>query len=218
MNYVQNKCDQDYGYTQDMLERLLIRLRPRHVRKIDAVLNHTIRIITGCLRPTSADFLPVLSGIAPASLQRKHLVHRLTQQAASYDGHPLNKPMIEAQSPMIEAQSLRPKRLKSRYPFSYLAAELLRSNFDLSKTWNSNWEKTTKPEQLTVSPSTKSPPGTELTRKHWVKLNRLRTGVGRFNSNMYTWGLADSPCCTCELEPQTAQHNTTVQSIDHVRM
>ena len=173
--------------------------RSVHVRKIDAVLNHTMRIITGCLRPTPADFLPVLSGIAPASLRRKHLVHRLIQQTASCDGHPLNKLVMEA-------QSLWPKRLKSRHPFSHNAAELLRSNFDLSKTWNSSWEKTTKPEQLTVSPSTKSPPGAELTRKHWVKFNRLRTGVGRFNSNMYTWGLADSPYRTCELEPQTAQH------------
>ena len=149
--------------------------------------------------PNPADFLPLLSCIAPASLRRKHLVHRLTQQAASYGGHPLNKLGMEA-------LSLRPKRLKSRHPFSRHAAELLRSNFNLFKTWNSSWEKTTKPEQLTVSRSTKSPPGAKLTRKHLVKLNRLRTGVGRFNSNMYTWGLADSPYCTCELEPQTARH------------
>ena len=141
----------------------------------------------------------MLSGIAPASLRRKHLVHRLTQQASSRDGHPLNKLVWEA-------QSLRPKRLKYRHPFSRHASELLRSNFDLSKTWNSNWEKTTKLELPTVSPSTKSPPGAKLTPKLWVKLNRLRTEVGRFNSSMYTWGLADSPYCTCELEPQTAQH------------
>ena len=172
--------------------------RSVRVRKIDAVLNHTMRITTGCLRPTPADFLQ-LSGIVPASLRRKHLVHRLTQQAASYDGHPLNKLVMEV-------QSLRPKRLKSRHPFSRHTAELLRSSSDLSKTWCSSWEKTTKPEQLTVSPSTKSPPGAELTRKHWVKFNRLRTGVSRFNSNMYTWSLADLPYCTCELEPQPAQH------------
>ena len=161
-----------------------------------------MRIITGCLYLTPADFLPVLSDIAPASLRRKHLVHRLTQQAASCDDHPLKKLVMEA-------QFLRPKRLSPRHPFSRHAAELLRSNFDLSKTCNSSWEKTTKPEQLTVSPSTKSPPGAELTRNHWVKLNRLRTGVCRFNSNIYTWGLADSPYCTCELEPQTAHTSYT---------
>ena len=89
--------------------------RSVHVRKIDAVLNHTMRIITRCLCPTPADFLPVSSGIAPASLRRKHLVHRLTQQAASYEGYPLNELVMEA-------QSLRPKRLKSRHPFSRHAA------------------------------------------------------------------------------------------------
>ena len=50
-----------------------------HVRKIETVLNHTIRISIACLRPTPTDFLPVLSGFAPASLRRKHPVYRLTQ-------------------------------------------------------------------------------------------------------------------------------------------
>ena len=34
-----------------------------------------------------------------------------------------------------------------------------------------------------------------LTRRAWVKLNRLRTGVGRFGSSMHKWGLASSAKC-----------------------
>ena len=41
-----------------------------HTRLIDSVLNDALRIVTGCLRPTPTDHLPVLSGIQPAELRR----------------------------------------------------------------------------------------------------------------------------------------------------
>ena len=41
-----------------------------HTRLIDSVLNDALRIVTGCLRPTPTDYLPVLSGIQPAELSR----------------------------------------------------------------------------------------------------------------------------------------------------
>ena len=37
--------------------------RSAHSRLIDSVLNDASRIVTGCLRPTPTDHLPVLSGI-----------------------------------------------------------------------------------------------------------------------------------------------------------
>ena len=40
--------------------------RSAHIRFIDSVLNDALRIVTGCLRPTPTDHLPVLSGIQPA--------------------------------------------------------------------------------------------------------------------------------------------------------
>ena len=42
--------------------------RSAHTCLIDNVLNDALRIITGCLRPTPTDHLPVLSGIQPAEL------------------------------------------------------------------------------------------------------------------------------------------------------
>ena len=44
--------------------------RSAHTRLIDSVLNDALRIVTGCLRPSPTDHLPVLSGIQPAELRR----------------------------------------------------------------------------------------------------------------------------------------------------
>ena len=44
--------------------------RSTHTRLIDSVLNDALRIVSGCLRPTPTDHLPVLSGIQPAELRR----------------------------------------------------------------------------------------------------------------------------------------------------
>ena len=44
--------------------------RSARTRLIDSVLNDALRIVTGCLRPTPTDHLPVLSGIQPAELRR----------------------------------------------------------------------------------------------------------------------------------------------------
>ena len=53
------------------------------------------------------------------------------------------------------------------------------------------------------------PVGMGLPRAAWVKLNRLRTGVGRFHSSMHKWGLAHSPNCECGASEQTADHVLT---------
>ena len=39
-----------------------------------------------------------------------------------------------------------------------------------------------------------------------IRLNRLRTGVGRFQSSMYKWILAFTSICECGILDQTAAH------------
>ena len=45
-----------------------------------------------------------------------------------------------------------------------------------------------------------------LPRRAWVRLNRIRTGVGRFRSCLYKWGMASSAACECGAEEQTVDH------------
>ena len=44
--------------------------RSTHAKKLDATLNETCRMITGCLKPTNNNSLPVLAGIAPSDIRR----------------------------------------------------------------------------------------------------------------------------------------------------
>ena len=103
---------------------------------------------------------------------------------------------------ILESHQLGP----SRRPFSRHAAALHGSGHNTLQSWRTSWQQTPRPTQLAVNPDTTLPPGADLPRKVWVTLNRLRTGVGRFNANMYRWGLRPSAACTCGAKEQTAEH------------
>jgi len=49
-------------------------------------------------------------------------------------------------------------------------------------------------------------PGMTLPRTTWARLNRLRTGVGRFRSFLYKWGMVSSSDCKCGAEEQTVDY------------
>ena len=44
--------------------------RSTHAKKLDTTLNETCRMITGCMKPTNTNILPVLAGIAPSDIRR----------------------------------------------------------------------------------------------------------------------------------------------------
>jgi len=40
------------------------------MKEVDVAINSALRTITGCLKPTPTQYLPILAGISPASVRR----------------------------------------------------------------------------------------------------------------------------------------------------
>ena len=107
-------------------------------------------------------------------------------------------------------------RLKSRRSFATNGKDLLSTALPsetkahwIARMWSVEWQpSTSRVREYIVSPS-KCCPGSDLPRQAWLKLNRLRTGVGRFNAEMWRWGLSKSPACDCGADQQTANHIIT---------
>ncbi|KAL7879144.1 hypothetical protein AOLI_G00101180 [Acnodon oligacanthus] len=90
--------------------------RSPHVNKVDTAINSTLQIVTGCLKPTPASYLPVLAGIAPASLRRDAATLTLARKTQKHDWHILYKATIT---------SATPGRLESRHPYNKASQEML---------------------------------------------------------------------------------------------
>ena len=64
--------------------------------------------------------------------------------------------------------------------------------------WNTDYLESTSRVRAFIPRVSSRPLEISLPRTSWVRLNRLRTGVGRFHLSMYKWGLAPSPNCECD--------------------
>ena len=92
--------------------------RSAHTRLIDSVLNDALRIVTGCLRPTPTDHLPVLSGIQPAELRRLRATLSLDYRGSLDPDHILY-------GLLSGSSDTRQVRLRSRCSFVPAARNLL---------------------------------------------------------------------------------------------
>jgi len=140
--------------------------------------------VTGCLRPTPADNLPILAGIQPAELRRRGATLSLGGRAM--------EPEHLLQSALTRPSGAAARSLKSRHPFVPAAQQLISfsdNNIHAAQwadhQWNAEWaDNPTRLRTLIPDTSTHTP-GMTLPRRAWVRLNRLRTGVGRFRSCLY---------------------------------
>ena len=92
--------------------------RSAHTCLIDSVLNNTLHIVTGCLRPTPTDHLPVLSGIQPAELCQLGATLSLAHHGSLDPNHILYG-LSRGSSDTCQV------RLRSRHPFVPAAWNLL---------------------------------------------------------------------------------------------
>ena len=180
------------------------------------VLNHALRIVSKCLRPTPTDHLPVLS-VQPAEVRRLGATLSLAHRGSLDSDHMLY-------GLLSGSSDTRQVRLRSRRPFVPAARNLLdnlaRLGIRVSEWTNHKW-KTEYCENASrlhvfVPETSARPVEMGLPRAAWVKLNRLRTGVGRFHSSMHKWGLAPLPNCECGASEQTGNHALTACPIHRV--
>ena len=118
---------------------------------------------------------------------------------------------------LLSTSETRQVRLRSRRPFVPGARNLLdnlarlgiRASKWTNHKWNAEYCENTSRISAFVPETGARPVGMGLPRAALVRLNRLRTGVGRFHSSMHKWGLAPLPNCECVASEQTADHVLT---------
>lgn len=96
------------------------------------------------------------------------------------------------------------ERLKSRKP-PWQHFENVK-NFNVNDEWRTIWENSAVFGNEIINDPTKKVPGTELKRKEWVTLNRIRTHQGRCNACLFKWKVVDAPGCDCGAVSQTVAH------------
>ena len=181
--------------------------RSAHTRLIEIVLNDALGIVTGCLRPTSTDYLPVLAGVQPAELRRLGATLSLEYRGSLDPGHILHELLTGSPDGYRE-------RLKSKRPFVSAARKLLQdlSELDIRAAqwtdfkWSTEYSECSSDLRAFISRTSTRPMGMGLPRSSWVWLNRLRAGAGCFQSFMHKWGLAPTSNCECGAVEQTAEH------------
>ena len=104
--------------------------RCAHVQHVDTQLNITMRTVSGALRPTNINWLPVLSNIEPPHICRDRATLQVCKKAQQ----------LTDRVPTKEILCEPPKScLRSRRPFVAEAARLASLNQMEQQTWEQSW-------------------------------------------------------------------------------
>ena len=160
--------------------------RNAHTRPIDSAFNDALRIVTGCLLPTPTDHLPVLSGIQPAELRRIRATLSLVYRGSLDPDHILYDLLSgSSDTGQVRLRSRRPFVPDARNCLDHLARLGIRASEWTNHKWKMEYGENASRLRVFVPGTGARPVGMGLPRAAWVKLNRLRTGVGRFHSSMH---------------------------------
>ena len=184
--------------------------RSAHTRLIDSVLNDALRIVTGCLRPTPTNHLPVLSRIQPVELCQMGATLSLAYRGSLDPDHILYGLLSGSlDTCQVRLRSRRPFVPGARNLLDNLARLGIRASEWTNHKWKTEYCKNASRLRALVRGTGARPVGMGLPRAAWVNINRLWTGVGRFHSSMHKRGLASSPNCKCGASKQTKGHVLT---------
>ncbi|KAI5727952.1 hypothetical protein M8J77_009167 [Diaphorina citri] len=161
-----------------------------HSKQVDVAFNDTIRIVTGCLKPTPVQKIYPIVGIAPPKIRRQVAAEIERSKQSTDHRHPLYN------------HHPPPARLKSRSSF-------LRSTLELNGSPPTRrldlWNEGT-PDPL-IELKEEASPGFQLRYPVWKSLNRLRTGVTRCRVNLVKWGYVEDEDDQCDCgQVQTNEH------------
>ena len=162
-------------------------------------MNDALRLVTGCLRPTPMDHLPLLSGIQPAELRRMGATLSLAYSGSLDPDHILHGLLSgSSDTGQVRLRSRRPFVPGARNLLDNLARLGIRASEWTTQKWKTKYCENASRLRAFVPETAARPVGMGLPRAAWVKLNRLPAKrVGRFHSSMHKWGLAPSPNCEC---------------------
>ena len=186
-------------------------------RLIDSILDDALSIITGCLHPMSTEDSLVLAGIQPAELRQLGATLFLVNRAIDDPNYILHRQLVGQQDAYLG-------RLRSRRPFVPAAWKLLGSLSKLDihvkqwmkHKWNADYLESISRVRAFIPKVSSRPLRMSLPRTSWVRLNCLRTGIGRFHSSINKWSLAPSPNCECGATEETADHVISSCLMHHV--
>lgn len=169
-------------------------MNSNHVSLVDVQLNETLRLVSGTVKATPLPWLPVLSNIIPAELRRKDSLRKVIVNSRFYNNSILNDVLNENVC----------QRLISRKVVSVQFNEL--QQFDWKEQWREAWSNEILFNKDFVSDPVQKLNGFDLERKHWVLLNRIRTGKGRCNACLFQWKIINFETCDCGSSSQTIPH------------
>ena len=178
-----------------------------HTHLIDPTINDVLRIVTGCLRPTPADNLPILAGIQPAEFRRNGATLSIARRAM--------EPEYRLHSVLTHPLSANARRLKSRHPFVPAAKHLISSSDNnnicaahwADHQWNAG--RRTTPQDSTFSSPTLAPTpiSNDLTKKSLGSAQPPPHLCRMFPLLLVQMGyMASSAACECGAEEQTVDH------------
>ncbi|KAG5861564.1 hypothetical protein JTB14_035901 [Gonioctena quinquepunctata] len=154
-------------------------------------------LIAGTIRSTPTRWLPVLSNITPPDIRRTAALIREYKKIMANADLP-----IHTDIPYLAGQY---HRLKSRHPAIRSALES-NENFHATNKWITIWAETAGDHYIQLDDPTQCFNRSDLPRRLWSKLNRVRTDCGKCADSLHKWGRAESPQCDCGSPRQTIRH------------